>query len=111
MKLALASVALRIGNPSLALEALSTIAPDSEFHPEALVSRSQAELQLGDLESARATLTESKQSNPDRPEAHLAHVATLLSEHRYDDAQAAIEARGRHSLGLASTTISSDGSM
>ncbi len=90
-KTALARVALLLGNPSQAREAVLGIAPDSKEHAAGLVLRAQAELQLGDLEGALATLTEAERLYPDRPEARLVRIQTLLSEHRRDEARAAIE--------------------
>ena len=91
LRLALARVALLLGNPSLAREAVAPVAADSEQHALALVIRAQAELNLGDLERALETLAEAEKLYPDRPEARLVRIATLLSEHRQDEARAAIE--------------------
>jgi tetratricopeptide (TPR) repeat protein len=90
-KTALARVALLLANPSQAREAVLGIAGDSEEHAAALVLRAQAELQLGDLEGALATLAEAERLYPDRPEARLVRIQTLLSEHRREEARAAIE--------------------
>jgi len=91
LRLSLARVALLLGNPSLAHEALAPVAPDSEHHSDALVTRAQAELNLGDLERALETLAEAERLYPDRAEARLARIATLLSEQRGEEARAAIE--------------------
>ena len=91
LRLALARVALLLGNPSLAREAVAPIEADSEQHALALVVRAQAELNLGDLEGALETLAEAEKLYPDRPEARLARIATLLSEHRQEEARTAIE--------------------
>ena len=91
LRLALARVALLLGNPSLAREAVAPVAADSEQHAPALVARAQAELNLGDLEKALETLAEAEKLYPDRPEARLVRIATLLSEHRQDEARMAIE--------------------
>ena len=91
LRLALARVALLLGNPSLAHEALAPVAPDSERHADALVTRAQAELNLGDLERALETLAEAERLYPDRPEARLVRIATLLSERRREEALVAIE--------------------
>jgi tetratricopeptide (TPR) repeat protein len=91
VRLALARVALLLGNPSLARDAVVPIAAGSEQHAAALVTRAQAELGLGDLERALETLAEAERLYPDRPEARLVRIATLLSEHRQDEASAAIE--------------------
>jgi tetratricopeptide (TPR) repeat protein len=91
LRLALARVALLLGNPSLAREAVTPVAADSEQHAGALVTRAQAELNLGDLERALETLAEAEKLYPDRPEARLVRIATLLSEHRHDEARGAIE--------------------
>jgi tetratricopeptide (TPR) repeat protein len=91
LRLALARVALLLGNPSLAHEALAPIAPDSERHADALVTRARAQLNLGDLERALETLAEAERLYPDRPEARLVRIATLLSEQRREEALVAIE--------------------
>jgi tetratricopeptide (TPR) repeat protein len=92
LRIALARVALMLGNPSQTREAVLAIAPASEQHALALVLRAQAELQLGDLERALATLAEAERLYPDKPEARLARIQALISEHRRDEARAAIEA-------------------
>ncbi len=91
LRLALARVALLLGNPSLAREAVAPVAVDSEQHALALVTRAQAELNLGDLEGALETLAEAERLYPDRPEARLVRISTLLSERRQEEARAAIE--------------------
>jgi tetratricopeptide (TPR) repeat protein len=91
LKTALARVAMLLGNPSQAREAVLAIGADSEQHAAALVVRAQAELQLGDLERALATLAEADRLYPDRPEARLVRISTLLAERRRDDARAAVE--------------------
>jgi tetratricopeptide (TPR) repeat protein len=92
LRLALARVSLLLGNPSRARETVLPVAPGSEQHAAALVTRAQAELNLGDLEQALATLSEAEQLYPDQPEARLVRIATLLSERRQDEARAAIQA-------------------
>jgi len=91
LRLALARVALILGNPSLANEAVLPVAPASEQHPFALILRAQAELNLGDLERALATLAEAERLYPERPEARLVRISTLLSERRQDEARNAID--------------------
>jgi len=91
LRLTLARVALLLGNPSLAHETLSPVAPDSERHADALVTRAEAELNLGDLERALTTLAEAERLYPERPEARLVRIATLLSERRREEALVAIE--------------------
>ncbi len=98
LRLALARVALLLANPSLAREAVAPIAPRSEQHAAALVTRAQAELQLGDLDRALETLTDAERRYPDRPEMRLVRIATLLSERRHQEAGAAIE-EARAALG------------
>jgi tetratricopeptide (TPR) repeat protein len=91
VRLALARVSLLLGNPSRAREVLLPITPGSEQHAAALVARAQSELNLGDLEQALATLAEAEHLHPNEPEARLVRIATLLSEHRHDEARAAID--------------------
>jgi tetratricopeptide (TPR) repeat protein len=89
--LALARVSLLLGNPARAREVADGMAPEAEQHADALVLRAQAELQLGDLERALATLAETERLYPDRPEARLVRIATLLSEDRQDEARAVVQ--------------------
>ncbi|MBW2232518.1 MAG: tetratricopeptide repeat protein [Deltaproteobacteria bacterium] len=84
-------MALLLGNPSLAREAVETITSDSKQHAEALVVRGQAELNLGDLEGALVTFAEAERKYPGRPEVRLVRIATLLSERRRDEAHSAID--------------------
>jgi tetratricopeptide (TPR) repeat protein len=91
VSLALARVSLLLGNPARAREVADGISGDAEPHFDALVLRAQAELQLGDLERALATLAEAERLYPDRPEARLVRIATLLSEDKKGEARAAIE--------------------
>jgi tetratricopeptide (TPR) repeat protein len=87
----LTRVSLLLGNPSRASEVANSIPPVAEEHANAMVLRAQAELQLGDLERALATLAEAESLYPDRPEARLVRIATLLAEDRQDEARALIE--------------------
>jgi len=89
--LALARVSLLLGNPARAREVAEGVAPEAAEHADALVLRAQAELQLGDLERALATLAEAERLYPDRSEARLVRIATLLSEDKQDEAREAIE--------------------
>lgn len=91
LALALARVSLLLGNPARAREVANGIAPEAEEHAHALILRSQAELQLGDLEQALATLAEAEERYPERPETWLARIATLLSEEKKDEARSLLE--------------------
>ena len=91
LRLALASVSLLLGNPSLARRVVASIAAGTDLHATALVARAQAELNLGDLDAALATLAEAENLYPDKPAARLVRIATLLSERRTEEAGAAIE--------------------
>jgi tetratricopeptide (TPR) repeat protein len=91
LALGVARVSLLLGNPARAREVVDGITPEVEQHADALVLRAQAELQLGDLERALATLAEAERLYPDRPEARLVRIATLLSEDKKDEARTAIE--------------------
>jgi tetratricopeptide (TPR) repeat protein len=94
LRLTLGRVALLLGNPALAREAVLPVASESEQHPGALVVRAQAELNLGSLDQALETLAEAEKLYPDRPEARLVRISTLLQDKRRDEALAAIaEAR------------------
>jgi tetratricopeptide (TPR) repeat protein len=91
LALGLTRVSLLLGNPARAREVADGISSDSEQHADALVLRAHAELQLGDLERALATLAQAEELYPERPIARLVRIATLLSEARKDEARAAIE--------------------
>ncbi|MGH7337398.1 MAG: tetratricopeptide repeat protein, partial [Myxococcota bacterium] len=92
LRIALAHVALLLANPTLAREAAGGVAPESEHHPYALLARAQAELELGDLEEALRVLARAEELYPDRFEARLARIGTLMKERRHTDARAAAEA-------------------
>jgi predicted Zn-dependent protease len=89
LALALARVSLLLGNPARAREVADGVPVEAEKHGDALVVRAQAELQLGDLERALATLSEAELLYPDRPAARLVRIATLLSEDQKGEARAA----------------------
>ena len=91
LALALARVSLLLGNPARAREVADAIAPEAEQHADALVLRAQAELALGDLELALATLGEAESLYPERPEARLVRISTLLSEDKKEEARALVE--------------------
>jgi tetratricopeptide (TPR) repeat protein len=91
LTLALARVSLLLGNPARAREVSDGIPGEAEEHADGLVLRAQAELQLGDLERALATLAEAERLYPDRPEARLVRIATLLSEAKKGEARALVE--------------------
>ena len=92
LRVAMAHVALLLSNPSRAREVLLAVEEGSAHHPEALLLLGEAELKLGDLDAALAVFEQAEQAYPDRPEAALARVGTLLRERRHDEARAAIEA-------------------
>ncbi len=97
VRVASGRVALLLGNPALARASVLPVEAGAEEHPLALVVRAQAELEMGDLEAALATLAETEKLYPERPEARLLRIATLLKEHRRDEARTAIdEARAAH---------------
>lgn len=91
LRIALAQAALLVADGAAALDALDAIDEDSEKHPDALVLRSQAELRLGDLDRAVATLTLAEQLYPDRAAPRLVRIGTLLRERRLDEARRALD--------------------
>jgi tetratricopeptide (TPR) repeat protein len=96
LRVALGRAALLTQNPDLARRAVEPIGADSPSHGDALLLQAQAELGLGRLEAGLARLEEASALYPDRHEAGLARVRTLLRERRYDEARtAAAEVRGR----------------
>jgi tetratricopeptide (TPR) repeat protein len=92
LRLALGQVAMMVGSPATARAALEPITSGSEHHAGALVLLAQAELQLGNLERALEILADAERLYPDRPEARLARIATLLTERRFDEARRALDA-------------------
>ena len=91
LRIALAQASLLVGDAAAARDALHPIDEGSEKHPDALLLRAQAELQLGDFDRAVATLELAEQLYPDRVEARLARIGTLLRERRFDDARRALD--------------------
>ena len=91
LRIALAQAALLVADAAAARAALEPIDESSEKHAEALVLRSQAELRLGDAKRAMATLELAEKLYPDRIEARLVRIGTLLQEHRLEDARRAVE--------------------
>jgi tetratricopeptide (TPR) repeat protein len=91
LRVGLARVALLLGNPSLARQAVEKIPAGSEHYGAGLIARAQAELDLGDLDRSLETLIEAGHV---RSEARLVRIATLMSERRHREARQAIaEAR------------------
>jgi len=90
LRVALSRVAIQVGSPSMALEALAPIGARSELHAAALLARAQAYLHLGDLEQALAALSEAERAYPEEPAARLMRIAVLLSENRADEASQAV---------------------
>jgi arylsulfatase A-like enzyme/tetratricopeptide (TPR) repeat protein len=91
LRLALARVGLLLGNPSLSRELAASVEPGAPEHPDALLVRAQAELQLGDLATALATLDEAAALHPERVEARVARISLLYSDGRSEEARAAVE--------------------
>lgn len=91
LRVALGQVALLVGDAAGARDAVAPIAEDSDEHPNALVLRAQAELQLGDFDRSVATLAQAEQLYPDRVEPRLMRIGTLLREHRLDEARRALD--------------------
>jgi predicted Zn-dependent protease len=96
LRLALAGSALQVSNATLARRVVAEIDEDSEHHPAGLVVLARAELELGNLEDALAMLEQAEARYPDRPEAALFRITTLVTERRYEEAERALaEARAR----------------
>jgi tetratricopeptide (TPR) repeat protein len=91
LKVALARAALVVGNAVRARAAVAAISPQSAEHLQALLIRAHAQLALGDLEAALATLATAERLYPDSSEARAARIGTLLSERRLDEAAQVIE--------------------
>ena len=67
---------------------------ESEHHPSALLVMVEANLMLGDLESALEVLRAGEKRYPDRSAFRLGRITTLMRENRFDDAREALaEAR------------------
>jgi len=91
LKVALGRAALIVGNAVRARAAVAAIPLESAEHLRALLIRAHAQLALGDLEAALATLSTAEQLYPDSPEARMARIGILLSERRLDEAAQIIE--------------------
>ncbi len=91
LRLALARAALLVNDPSRARRAVFTIEAGSELHPTALVLQARAELGLGDLDRALATLERAEALYPDFAGARLARIAALSTERRFEEAAPLIE--------------------
>lgn len=91
LRLALGNVAMLTANASMARQAVSAIPPSSEYHAQALLLLAQAEIDLGNLDRGLEILTQAQELYPDRPEARMARIATLVREDRYDEARKAVE--------------------
>jgi tetratricopeptide (TPR) repeat protein len=105
LELALGRVALLVNDPGRARAAAERIGPDSEAHPQALVLRAQAQIELGDLEAGLATLTRAETLYPEQAGLRLPRVTALWQEQRYAEArEALLEARAstRDAADLAS---------
>jgi tetratricopeptide (TPR) repeat protein len=89
--LALASVSLGLANPALARSAAARVPEDAPEHADALLLQAQAELALGQLDTALALLKDAEQRYPDRPASRLVRIATLTTERRNDEARLAVD--------------------
>ena len=92
LRVTLAKVALMLSDPNTARAVLIDVGPDSEHHITALVLRSEADLKLGDFDRAVSTLDEAERLYPDRPEARIARIGTLLKEGHLEEAREALAA-------------------
>jgi len=92
LRLALANAFLLVNDAARARAAAERIPADSEQHPRARVILAQAELQLGNLERALAILVDVESRYPDLPAMRLPRIAALLTERRFEEARAALEA-------------------
>jgi predicted Zn-dependent protease len=90
LRLALGRAALLVSDPALARAVLAEVPAGSDHHPMALLTLSQAELQLGDLASGLAVIARAEALYPDLPGLRAARIATLLGEQRLDEARAAL---------------------
>ena len=91
LRLALAQAALLVNDASRAQAVLASVPESSEYHEHALLTRGQAELQLGDLEAALATFEEAERRHPERARARVVRIATLLKERRSEEARALLQ--------------------
>jgi tetratricopeptide (TPR) repeat protein len=98
LRLALAQAALLVNDASRARAVLALVPEDSEYHEHALLTRGQAELQLGDLEAALATFEEAERRHPEQVRARVVRIATLLKERRSDEARALLTETKREAL-------------
>jgi tetratricopeptide (TPR) repeat protein len=87
LRLALANAALTVNDAATARRTLELVPTDSEFHARALLMLVQADLMLGDLESALDLLRAGEKRYPDKPAFQLGRIKTLLRENRLDEAR------------------------
>jgi tetratricopeptide (TPR) repeat protein len=86
VQLALAETALLVGDAARALAAVDHVPADDPQHARALLLRSRAELDLGDLEAGLVTLERGEELYPDRFELRVARIETLVTEERFASA-------------------------
>ena len=90
LRVALGRAALLVSDPALARAILVEVPAESDDHPMALLTLSQAELQLGNLERGLEVIAQAEQLYPDLPGLRAARIGTLLGEQRIDEARAAL---------------------
>lgn len=96
LRLLFARVALMLGEASRALAELEPIERDSLFHPDALVLRARATLELGQLDAALTILAEADDLYPELPAARLVHYQVLFQERRFEEALKLVEEAKAH---------------
>jgi tetratricopeptide (TPR) repeat protein len=92
LRVQLAKLALLVQDPSRTRQLVEPITPQSPQHPEALMLRGRAELELGDSAAALETFAQAIALYPERPESVLARVQALAQEGRAEEARAGVEA-------------------
>jgi predicted Zn-dependent protease len=99
LKIGLAEVALTVGDPSAALRALATVAPDDPAMARVFVLRANAHIDLGDLEAGLAVYEEAEDRFPEDFGLRTKRFEVLRREKRFESALALLgEASALESL-------------
>jgi len=99
VRLALAQLALETGDAARARALAAKVQAGAPEHLAALVIQARADLGLGNLDAALATLASAARLYPERPEAPLARASALLEEERFEEAERELAAARARAAG------------
>lgn len=91
LRLLLASTTLLVGDPARALAIARGVPEQSAQHPEALIVRARALLDLGEQGAGLAAFRQAESERPDSAALRVPRVAALLEERRFAEARAALD--------------------